>query len=554
MNKQVVVIGLDSYDPHLMKTWIAQGHLNHFKQLWEQGAYADLSNTVRYCGELEELKSNDTIWPAFITGQRADKTGYWLACQYHPDDYTVTSDLVNSGFDYKDYPPFYALGDRYKVAVFDVPYAQFSDQIHGLQILGWGGHFPYVNSVSRPENLFSEITQTYGKNPILFEDGGHWWDKKYLTWIDQALDESTSRRLEICKDLLKRDSWDLFFTVVGEPHAAGHDLYNRSQPDHPLYPYLTNNGTSPDPLLKSYKAIDNAIGQLLAEIPEDTYVMCFSPNGMGPNISELLCHVVLPEILYRFNFPGKVALAAGDSGTTPPPMITKPIRNSWMGEMWSKTYEPNPLKRLIKPWIPKEFLQAPQNGLSSPYPLLEQEVAFGWMPTMWYQPLWHQMKAFALPGFTDGYIRINLEGREKNGIVAASEYDSLCTELCDVLCRLTDGRTGKPLVKKIVRTRKTPYEADPKLLEADLVIIWDEQMTDVFDSPDFGRIGPVPYFRPGSHWNRGFVMVKGPGIAPGTTLSNCETIDLPPTILSLMGAPIPESLEGTSLLKSIVAV
>jgi hypothetical protein len=73
-------------------------------------------------------------------------------------------------------------------------------------------------------------------------------------------------------------------------------------------------------------------------------------------------------------------------------------------------------------------------------------------------------------------------------------------------------------------------------------------MTDIVDSPDIGRIGPIPYFRAGSRWERGFFMVKGLGITPGSELPTSEVIDLPPTILQLMNAPIPEYFEGKALL------
>lgn len=554
MKKPIIVIGLDAYDAQLMETWMAQGHLKTFNRLRQQGAYGRLTNTVNYCGKPEEIKANDTLWPTFITGQRAHTTGYWLASQYHPEHYTVTCTLTDSGFDYQDHPPFYALGEQYNVAVFDLPYTKLCDQVHGIQAIGWGGHFPYTESVSQPAELLPDLVQRYGHNSILFEDGGHWWDQKYTRWISQAILDSTKTRAAICKDLLQREQWDLFLTVFSEPHAAGHDLYNRSQPDHPLYAFLTQNGTQPDPLLAAYEAIDQSVSDILAAAPEDAYVLCFSPNGMGANSSELLCHAVLPELLFRFNFPGRVALAPGEVGTTPPPMITRPVRNSWMGEMWSKNYEPNPVKRWIKPWIPSQFLRADHNDLASPYPLIENDVAFGWMPVMWYQPLWAQMKAFALPGFTDGYIRINLQGREQQGIVAIEEYDDLCHQLTQLLHRLTDARTGKPLVKQVIRTRQSATEPDDKLPHADLIVIWHDQITDVFDSPDVGRIGPLTYFRPGSHtqWDHGFMVAKGPGIQPGSMLPEGETVDLPPTILSLLGAPIPEHLEGRSLLNTVV--
>jgi len=38
-------------------------------------------------------------------------------------------------------------------------------------------------------------------------------------------------------------------------------------------------------------------------------------------------------------------------------------------------------------------------------------------------------------------------------------------------------------------------------------------------------------------------MAQGPGIVPGSSLASRSCLDLAPTILNLMGAPIPEYCE-----------
>ena len=71
---------------------------------------------------------------------------------------------------------------------------------------------------------------------------------------------------------------------------------------------------------------------------------------------------------------------------------------------------------------------------------------------------------------------------------------------------------------------------------------------EIMDHPDGGRIGAVPYFRTGGHRPGGFAMLKGPSIEPGTSLPCCNVYDLAPTILGLLGIPVPGHFEGTSIL------
>jgi predicted AlkP superfamily phosphohydrolase/phosphomutase len=160
------------------------------------------------------------------------------------------------------------------------------------------------------------------------------------------------------------------------------------------------------------------------------------------------------------------------------------------------------------------------------------------------------MKCFALPSFSQGYIRVNLVGREARGIVAPAEYLRLCDDLHEVIMALRDARTGQSVVKEIIRTRRSSLDNDPKLPDADLIIIWNEVVTDVVDHPRFGRIGPVPYGRTGGHSERGFAIVKGQGYLPRSTLPEARLLDLAPTILALLDAPIAGYLEGAPLMRA----
>jgi predicted AlkP superfamily phosphohydrolase/phosphomutase len=554
MTKPIIAIGLDAAEPRLIEKWMSEGYLPNLKKISQQGAYGRLDNTVRYCGELTEYSTTEPLWATFSTGCRADRTGYWDTVSFNPNNYEITCDVFRSGYDYQEYPPFYALGEDYKVAVFDVPVTVLDEKVNGVQILGWGGHYPYTVSDSQPSELFPAIIEKYGKNPVLHNDNGMWWNRDYVHWIQQALKQSIDGHSAIALELLQREAWDLFLMVFGETHTVGHDLYNYSQSDHPLYNHLSDNGQKPDPVLNTYRNVDRAIGEILAETQEDTTVLCFSVHGMAANFTDLLSMVILPELLYRFNFDGKAAIAPGKIGTTPPPAIAKPIRNSWAGEVWSQIYEPNPIKKLFRTWTHKKFLRGQKHGLLSPYSLLdtpiERELTMGWMPAMWYWSLWSQMKVFALPAFTNGHIRINLQGREKNGIVDVAEYDALCNQITEILYDLRDGRTGQPVVQQVVRTRQSATENDAKLPDSDLVVLWREPITDVVDSSYFGRIGPVTHCRAGGHKSQGFLMAKGVNIPPGFNLSGGEAVDLAPTILDLMDAPIPDYLEGKALFRN----
>ncbi|MEL7083207.1 MAG: alkaline phosphatase family protein [Cyanobacteria bacterium P01_A01_bin.3] len=559
MKNSVIAIGLDSADPDLMEQWIAEGHLPNLQKLIQDGTYGRIRNTVNHADGPTRTCSTERLWSMAWSGCRPDKTGFWDTSKFFPDDYSICRDEEKIGVNFaEEYPPFYAfLGER-RVAAFDLPASGLCDRVNGKQILGWGGHYPFTPSHSTPDNLLPDLIEKYGENDVLYNDHGFWGDPKYAQWLSGALNRSVDTRTTICRDLLNEEDWDLFVAAFPEPHSGGHDLLHLTLPDHPVYPAYKQR-VAPDysPVLDIYKAVDRGVGQILEDAPDNSHVVCFSVHGMGNNITDALSMVMLPETIYRWNFPGKQALAPGVVGSDPGPGLTEPNRNSWQGEIWNLNHEPNPIKRFIRNWLPRKLQKPVHNDLVAPWLLAKEGVNPSWMPTMWYSRLWPQMKAFALPSFADGHIRINLKGRERDGVVLPEDYDAVCDELIELLNGLVDARTGETVVDRVVRTRKYPTEDSDRnrLPGPDLVVLWKQNYpTDVVDSPQVGRVGPVPCPRPGGHKNDGFVIAKGSGIEPGSTTPPVEGVDIGPTILTLLGASVPKHLDGEPISTIVSAI
>ncbi|MBD2103245.1 alkaline phosphatase family protein [Leptolyngbya sp. FACHB-261] len=552
MKSPVIAIGLDAADPTLLENWMSQGYLQNLNRLREQGAYTRLKNIDYYRAE--------TPWTTFLTGCSPQKTGYWSPVKLRQGSYEV-EDI--GAYDFREYSPFYALGEEHRVAVFDMPQSTLSEQVNGVQVLAWGAHSALTPSSSQPPSLLQELVEQYGEHPVFNRDHADTRNLAALKKLQQSLETGITRRSAICQDLLKREPWDLFLTIFGETHSAGHFFWHLSQPDHPLYGQLVHkqSGHCPDDaMLAIFEAVDQAIGEILAQAPEQATILIFAAHGMGTNVMDLPSMLFLPELLYRFSYPGKFGLALGQREEPLEPPITAYRSRGWLGEIWSQKHDSNKLRCFLRREAPTKLFNllekfigtTEQPDLVSPHQLYKQADPLFFQPARWYKPFWPQMKAFAIPSYSEGYVRINLQGREPEGVVTPSEYEALCDQLSGCLYALKDGRTGQPTVKQVLRTRQSATDNDPKLPDADLVVIWQEEYaTDVVDSPDLGRIGPVPYNRTGSHRANGFLLAQGPGIVPGSQLPVGHALDLAPTILNLMGAPIPQHYEGKPLLETV---
>ncbi|MEM6590714.1 MAG: alkaline phosphatase family protein [Cyanobacteria bacterium P01_C01_bin.73] len=550
MNPPVIAIGLDAADPQLLETWMDQGHLKTLQRLRQGGTYGRLLNLDSYRAE--------TPWTTFLTGVLPEETGYWGPIKYNPDTYQAQEVRA---YKFKDYPPFYALGDQYRVAVFDMPQSALSEQVNGWQVLAWGAHSAQVDSQSSPSDLFQTVVDRHGAHPMFNRDYADCRNLEALERLQRGMETGISRRAKICQDWLQQKPWDLLLTVFGETHTAGHYHWHLSQP-HPIH--KVGVPQAEDGLLKIYQAVDRAIAEIVDAAPQEANILVFAAHGMGANVMDLPSMLFLPELLYRWSFPGQYGLAFSRRRKSLKSPKTAFKKRAWIGEVWDLKYEKNPLRSWLRQNLPTrlyhrlEALLGKGDGISlaSPY---EQQAASDplfWQPANWYKPLWPQMKAFALPSFSEGYVRINVKGREAKGIVSPKDYDAVCEQITTELKALKDIRYGHPMVDKVIRTRQSALEQDPKLPDADLIIIWQEEFaTDGVESPAFGRIGPVPYLRTGSHRAEGFLLGNGPNFDSGESLpEDTKALDLAPTILDLMGAQPPSYIEGRSILKQTTGI
>jgi arylsulfatase A-like enzyme len=54
-------------------------------------------------------------------------------------------------------------------------------------------------------------------------------------------------------------------------------------------------------------------------------------------------------------------------------------------------------------------------------------------------------------------------------------------------------------------------------------------------------------FRSGDHRSDGILFIEGPGIRKGVHLSSAEMVDIAPTLLHILGIPIPGDMDGKVL-------
>jgi len=540
-NPQVIAIGLDAAEAELLEPWMSDGSLPNLETIRRKGHYSRLKGIDYFVAE--------SPWTSFITGCLPQKTGYWGTVAYDPARYRARE---LAAYDFKEFPPFYALGPEFRVCSFDVPHSIPYPGVHGTQIIAWGAHSPLAPSASLPEALYAELVKKHGKHPALNKDFGVWWDKTHLHFLRKALSTGIERRAEISSDLLRREHWDLFLTVFSETHSAGHDLWFLSRPDHPLYGLREGFGFKDDPLLAIYKKIDGAVGRILRSADPNAAVVVFSTHGMNSNSNDLPSMLFLGEMLYRYSLPGESMYKRGVFDGSKLGTTQRSMRRGWTGDIWRRRDQGGILRTALIRSLPMgplkildRLFQTPaEQSFAIPF---RQLGSLAWQPVTWYEPHWPRMRAFALPSYSEGYVRLNVQGRDARGLIPENNYGHECETISRMILGWRCARTKAPIARKVIRMRKHANENGSKAPDADLVVLWQLHAADAVEHPDYGRIGPMPYNRTGSHSDRGFILACGPGVRSGPPSEEGRSIDLAPTLLRLMGAKLPPYLDGKPL-------
>jgi hypothetical protein len=374
--------------------------------------------------------------------------------------------------------------------------------------------------------------------------------------MGESLVHATDVRAQAARWLLgeRMPDWDLALVVTGELHSALEGLWHGMDASHPLGA-LPSAAPARDGVVGVYRAVDRLTASLIEAFPDAT-VVAFSMHGMGPNQSDLASMLLLPELLYRHRFGASLA-GERDAWRKAPSLLPMLDESEEWGSAVRSAFrrEASPLpSQPSESWLRRIMgrASAPSRDFANDgrrIPSNGERVArsrLEWMPAAWYAPYWHDMRAFALPSFYDGRVRINLKGRERAGSVEPRDYERACDEVETLVRSCRDVRTGEPVVETVERAAVS----DPLTLDdtdADMVVVW-RIGANGFDHPRLGRIGPFPFRRTGGHTGgHGMAYFSGAGIEAGD-YGTRSAFDVVPTVVEMLGEPRPAQMSGESML------
>ena len=516
--RKVVMIGLDAAEFSLIERWMDEGVLPNLAALRDRGTCGRLKSTAEWLV--------GSPWPSFYTGTTPDRHGMYHYLVWRPEKMMH----VRASAAWLPLKPFWrdvARAGR-RVIALDIPLVCEPESFPGLEISGWATYEILHAPASHPKDLLGQIERQFGK-PRFDREGTHLLSADQLLEVrDQCVQASASVG-EAAAALMTREPWDLFMLCFAATHRAGHQLWDR-----------TNMAGDPTPaqaaelrdaLKAVYLATDAAIGRLLEAAGPEATVIVFALHGMGVNVSR---SDVMREMLARVLAERRV-----DDGPAVRPRLVDRLRAL----------------------VPVEWRTKIKMGL----PLALQD----WLTQFWRTSGidWKRTRAFSVFGDLDGYVRVNLRGREPEGIVEPGEdYRALLARIEEGLLSFVDADSGERVVGAIIRaTDLYPKTEAIHRTIPDLMIRWAPSpaakhrriVSPMFGAIDWPMPGRHPQARSGNHRPTGFMIAAGDGIAAGTAIQGAHILDLAPTVYALMSLSIPEHMQGrpiAALAESRVAV
>ena len=504
---KVLMIALDAAEPSLIEKWAGET-LPNLKRLLTQGTYGRLSSTADWF--------SGSPWPSFLTGTLPSEHGLYHTKQWNASE----MNLVKPVWDWLPIRPFWLnLSDKgFRTIAMDIPMKYPPKKFNGSEIYCWGTHDQMGLPCSSPPELIKSVIGKYGRSPL----GDEVWGPsrvKDLLELENQLVRATSLSANLACELLRQEDWDLFIVGFGATHRGGHKLWDLTgtwgrinSEDRVRFSKALQN---------VYVACDLAIGDLLKAAGNDTTVIVFSLHGMGPNRSR---NFILPEMLQR--------ILNG----------CRQYRAPWR-EVWFKQF------RRFRDFVP----------LGARYEFGPRFKSLTLRKPEYEGTNWASTPAFVLNSDLQGFVRINLVGRERLGIVRQGrEYDKLCGQIEEGLKTFVDFKTGMPIVDKVKRSEEL-FKGGLRVSELpDLVVKWVSTPAAVQQkvvSPKYGSIawptkGRNPDGRGGNHYPTGFVLFAGLPMQRRVEAKNAHIVDLAPTVLDLFGIPKPSEMQGKSLLSS----
>jgi predicted AlkP superfamily phosphohydrolase/phosphomutase len=492
---KLAIIGLDGGTFQVIKPLCDDNKLPNLNRMITQGTHGILESTFP--------PVTGPAWSAIATGKNPGKTGIFDSL-IRINKESFETRLISSA-DIRRAKPYwdYLSEAGIKTAVVNYPFLYPPYKLNGIMVSGLGSD--PGDEISYPREFKQLLLNKCGHYQIHLPRHG----PKYVRTPTLLLDH-LFRLLDVNDNtlqlLLESDLETLTF-VISASDFAQHYMWRYFDPSHPYYREEEAKEYK-DGFIQIWQKIDEILGSAMKKLPENTNVIIVSDHGFG-------CH--------RSDF----------------------YAGSWLekeGYLHKRT-SVNRVRKLQV--IAAELVRRISPSL---YNKLVKAATSGKMPTISATSRIDFARSLALPltnASLVGEVCINRQAATFRS--RAGDFEAIRQEVIEKLketCRDLDVQVSVYLPNELYSGRYVDLAPD---------ILFD--IEDCECSVRFG-FGKSIYQRPpsaplqsGIHKKEGIFMAYGPDIKQGVETEGAKIYDVAPTILHILGLPVPDDMDGRVLME-----
>jgi len=485
---RLLCIGLDGASFTLLAPWIASGELPEIARLMARGSHAEIRSTFPVL--------TPPAWSTFVTGKNPGKHGVYsfreLAWRGYASGDLVTADHLRARTVWE------VAGDAgLTVGAVNVPPAYPVRPVQGFMIACLLAP-PGAREIAYPAELRAVLGDDYEiatEPPRGLRRDAPDYRTRCLAYLDH-LRRLAERRVAVTTRLARERAWDLLGVVFYEPDRIQHFFWDYLLGHRPLDVDAVVAEEIAAAARPIYRLLDDGIGELVRIAGPDAATILVSDHGFGP----------APTRLVRVNH---WLAAAGHLRT----------RRAWR------------FRRRVIRRLPAR--------LRSRWDTVEQVV--DWAGTR----AWCEVIEVRSAG-----VWLNVRGRQPLGCVApGAEYEALRGTLLAELAALRED--GEP-VFELVAPREDVYRGPWTERAPDIVLQTAPRYGLRFNSVraelrargDFGGFVDAVWPFTGAHDPAGIFVAAGAGVASAGRVAPLPLEALAPTMLALLGVPVPDGMDA----------
>lgn len=500
-NKKTFIVGIDGLSFKMLNQIKDEYDLKNINALLSSGASGPLKSVLPH--------SSAPNWASITTGVNPGKHGFYSF--FFPKDNAYEYQFPNSTHVKVD-RLWDIIGRNGKSSlVVNVPGTYPPREITGSMVTGM--LTPDINSnFAYPSSLADEIRERF---PDYAFDTN--WKNYQNTGIDsliEALLISVKMRRDLIFYLLEKHSIDFGIVVYTETDRLFHSALNLIDENHPGFDKEASIRNQSN-IMEIFRVIDESIGEIIRNYMQSGNIILLSDHGFAPAYKRLYLNNWLLE--------QKLLSIRNNDETSSKHIFKKCLKGVLQILIRDNKKRGRFQEKLLY------FLRG-KKGLATIVNLADSFSRMDWSKT----------KAYYLQEWG---IRINLKGREPQGIVEKEEYENVRNRIIKSILKFKDPENNNLIIKQALK-REDVYEGNEFESAPDIVLIAEDSpgyeiTSDTSMKDIFGTIG----WKTGDHSLFGMYSIAGENINH-VRLNDISVNDVVPTILYALGIPISDNIDG----------